>query len=78
MIKCSWKNFCAKKDKYICCHECKEKDCWQRCKDDLSKCKYKVDSKEEIRILKPSPTVTENIFEEKPLKRRGRPKKNPS
>ena len=37
---CILKNDCQQSPKHLCCHLCRVKDCWQRCKDDITKCKY--------------------------------------
>lgn len=44
-MKCHWKNRCPRPNR--CCHFCKKKDCWQRCKDENSDCKYFIDEKDD-------------------------------
>lgn len=35
-MKCALKNFCEKK--FLCCHYCTNKRCWQRCTDKNTQC----------------------------------------
>lgn len=37
MKVCKWRGTCGK---IICCHECQDKKCDVRCKDNLEKCEY--------------------------------------
>lgn len=64
----------------MCCHDCKVKDCWQRCKDNLDKCKYKtndVGDRYKIRPILSSKSikVDECKSDETVVKKKGRPKK---
>lgn len=57
-VKCLSRQGCGPRV-YLCCHECKVKDCWQRCKDDLDTCIYRdLPEKAEETVKNTSSTAT--------------------
>lgn len=56
-MRCCWRNHCKFPD--LCCSDCKEPNCWQRCKDKQEGCKYSLPDLEETQDASFKSVVTD-------------------
>lgn len=67
-MKCFLKSFCKKK--FLCCHFCLNKKCWQRCTDKTTKCKWFGKEKVDVSDIDAVNTPPTGYIKTKPVKKK--------